>query len=112
MGWQSIIKNTDDNNLIYSIKKTVMDYYSQPQFKDNRQNAFYRFYDDKIKEINVDIENKIVTIILHRKTKFSRSQIGRMVGRKGTAILALVDLIQEKYGEEWKVNLEDENYEN
>ena len=97
------VKNTDDNNLIYSIKKTVMDYYSQPKFEDKRQNAFYRFYDSKIKEVSVDIENKIVVIILHRKSKFSRSQIGRMVGRKGTALLPLIALIQEEYGDEWEV---------
>ena len=110
MTWFNVMKNTDDNNLTYSIKRTVMDYYSQPQFEEKQQNAFYRFYDSKIKEVNVDTENKMVIITLHRKSEFSRSQIGRMVGRKGTALLPLIALIQEEYGEEWKVELEDENY--
>ena len=97
------------SELIASIKKTIMDYYSQPQFQDRRNSVFYRFYDSYIKEIDVDVESKIVIITLHRKSKWG-SKMGQMVGRKGKYILPLQTLIQEEHGEEWKVTLEDENW--
>lgn len=102
-------EDLDSKILVGRIEKAVRDYYSQPQFEDKRQNTFYSFYDSKIKEINVDIENKIVTIILHCKSKRG-SQMARMVGKKGKAILSLIAFIQEKYGEEWKVDLKDEDW--
>tara|TARA_R100001510_G_C7632330_1_gene191015 strand:+ start:682 stop:1014 length:333 start_codon:yes stop_codon:yes gene_type:complete len=99
----------NDNNLTDSIKRIVIDYYSQPQFQDRHSSAFYRFYDSYIKEVDVDVESKIVIITLHRKSKWG-SKMGSMVGKKGKYILPLHTLIQEEHGEEWKVILEDENW--
>ena len=113
------------SELIESIKKTIMGYYSQPQYEVKDGKSFYRFYDSYIKEINVEIESQIVNIILTRKGKRG-SQMGRMIGKKGKTILPLLDLlalkeswnkissysiiIEEEFGEEWTVNMEDEDW--
>jgi predicted RNA-binding protein YlqC (UPF0109 family) len=97
------------SELIESIKKTIMGYYSQPQYEVKDGKSFYRFYDSYIKEINVEIESQIVNIILTRKGKRG-SQMGRMIGKKGKTILPLIALIEEEFGEEWTVNMEDEDW--
>ena len=67
------------------------------------------FYDEKIhfliESVNVDMDNQSVSIYCDTTIHRNKSQVGRLIGRKGIHILGLQQKIQDEFGDSWTLDI-------